>query len=578
MLEESWIKELLIVLATAGVLVPLLGRLRFGAVPAFLVAGVLLGPDGLGRLSADLPWLRWITFTDPERVQSFAELGVLFLLFLIGLEFSVERLWSIRRFVIGAGSSQFVLSAAAIGAATAWITGDRTVALVIGMGLALSSTAIVTQVLIDAHRFATPVGRVSLGVLIFQDLMVVPIVVVVGLLGGEGTAVPGAIIGAVAFAAVTVAAIIFAGRFLVRPLLRLAASAGSRELIVAIALFLVIGTGVLTGAAGLSSALGAFLAGLLLSESEYRHQLEVDIEPFKGLLLGIFFMTVGMSLDVVALARSFVPLAAAVMGVLAAKTIIMAAVGRVLGTGRRTAIEASFLLAGGGEFAFVAFSLARRDGVLDRATAEFAITLTALTMLAIPVLAAIGRRAAERLTARDHRKRHGVDDLEGEEYSDHIIIGGFGRVGETVARVLEAEEIPYVALDVNGERVEERRREGKPVFFGDASRREILEKVGGAHARAFVVTTDKPEAGERMVKTIREAWPGIPIHARALDAEHARRLREIGVTAVVPEALEGSLQLAGRVLGELGLPDESVDVRLAVARAEEVRRLASDRK
>ncbi|HMN87931.1 MAG TPA: cation:proton antiporter, partial [Bauldia sp.] len=300
MFEEGWAREMLVVLATAGIVVPIFSRFRVGVVPGFLIAGILLGPGGLGQLTGDVPWLRYVTFPDPERVSSFAELGVLFLLFLIGLEFSLDRLWSMRRVVLGAGSIQFLVSAAIIVAGAAALGLPFPVALVVGLAFALSSTAIVSELLIGAHRFATPAGRTALGILLFQDLMVVPIVVVVGALGGHEEALPATLLRALGLAVAALAAIIVLGRYLVRPLLKLAADAGSRELVVATALFLAIGTALFTASAGLSAALGAFLAGLLLGESEYRHQIEVDIEPFKGLLLGLFFMTVGMSFDVAA--------------------------------------------------------------------------------------------------------------------------------------------------------------------------------------------------------------------------------------------------------------------------------------
>jgi monovalent cation:H+ antiporter-2, CPA2 family len=344
MLEEGWGRELLIFLGTAGIVVPLVGRLRFGVVPGFLIAGVVLGPGGLGHLAVDLPWLRWITFSDPERVRPFAELGVVFLLFLIGLEFSLDRLWAMRRYVLGVGAIQMVVSAAAIMAGTLVLGVEPSLALVIGLALSLSSTAIVSQVLLDARRFGRPVGRVSLGVLLFQDLMVVPIVIVVELLGGGEIAASGAVLQAVGIAIAAVAGILVAGRYLIRPLLRIAAGTGNRDLVIAIALFLAIGTAVVTAAAGLSPALGAFLAGLLLGESEYRHQLEVDVEPFKGLLLGLFFMTVGMSIDVVALLADPLAHVAAVVALVAVKAVVVFAAARVMRVGYPVSIEAAFLL------------------------------------------------------------------------------------------------------------------------------------------------------------------------------------------------------------------------------------------
>jgi monovalent cation:proton antiporter-2 (CPA2) family protein len=577
MFEEDWARELLIVLATAGVLVPLLARLRVGVVPGFLIAGMLLGPFGLGRFDDELPWLAWVTFTDPEDIEPFAELGVVFLLFVIGLEFSLTRLWTMRRLVFGVGSAQFFFSTAVIAGAVFMLHQGFDDSLVIGLALALSSTAIVTQVLIEAHRFATPVGRLSLGVLIFQDLMVVPIVLIIGLLAGEELAVPRAILRAIVVGAIVLAVIVIAGRYLVRPLLKLAAASNSRELMVAAPLFLAILTAALTEAIGLSSALGAFLAGLLLSESEYRHQLEVDIEPFKGLLLGLFFMTVGMALDLTVIAASPLPFLAALLGLIVVKTAVAFSVARAIAVPTPASMEAAFALAGGGEFALVAFALAQREQLMEPSVHQFVVSVAALSMLTIPVLALIGRRLAAVAARRLAEKNLGVDGVDTDSLADHVVIGGFGRVGQTMARVLDAEQVPYIAVDLDAELVEQQRKAGRPVFYGDACRREILEKVGGEAARTFVITTDDPEAGELMARAILSHWPEATIHARALDSDHARRLAEIGVTNAVPEALEASLQLAGRVLVGIGLPDDAVDARLSVARDAEVRQFSPGR-
>lgn len=578
MIEDGSAKDLLIVLATAGVVVPLFSRFRVGIVPGFLIAGIILGPGGLGRLAVAHPWLQWVTFDDPERVAPLAELGVLFLLFLIGLEFSVDRLWAMRRLVLGLGSLQFVVSAAMIVGAAVLLGAGVSVGLVAGMALALSSTAIVTQVLIEAHRFGTAVGRTALGVLLFQDLMVVPIVIAIDILSGDEPTSTGAIVRAAVLGVVALVSIIVVGRYLVRPLLRHAASAGSRDLVVAVALFLAIGTAVVTASVGLSAALGAFLAGLLLGESEYRHQLEVDIEPFKGLLLGLFFMTVGMSLDLATLVVGPLALVGGVLALFAGKTAIAFVTARIMRVERPVAAEAALLLAGAGEFAFVVFALALREGVIDGATAQFLISLAALSMIAIPVLGALGAWLGRRLVSRRGERDHGVAGVADESYSDHVVIGGFGRVGRTVADLLSSEQIPYVALDLDSRLVAIERRAGRSVYFGDSSRREMLEKVGGASARAFVVTTDEAIASERMVKAILDLWPKAIVHARARDGDHAQRLSAVGVINPIPETLEASLQLAGQVLASLGLPDEVVDARLDAAREAERRRLTSARR
>ena len=572
--EGEWIRELMIVLATAGVVVPLFGRLRFGPVVGFLIAGVILGPGGLGHFSATVPWLGFVTFADAEHVRPFAEMGVIFLLFLIGLEFSLDRLWAMRRTVLGIGPAQVFLSMLLIGITAVWIVGGVAGPVVVAMALALSSTAIASQVMIEQRRFAAPIGRLCIGVLLFQDLMVVPIVIIVGLLGGgEGVAVPFALMRAVGLAIVAVALILTIGRFAVTPLMRMAAATGSRELVVAIALLLLaIGTGLMTEAAGLSAALGAFLAGMLLGDGEFRHQIEVEIEPFKGLLLGLFFMTVGMSFDLVRLSAYLPQLLAAVVALIVFKGIAIYAATRLFRVEPAVAVEAAFVLAGAGEFAFVVFTLARRAGVLAPDFYQFLLSVAALSMLATPLLATVGRRIGMRLAAREDSARHGAGPASAV-VADHIVIGGFGRVGRAVARLLDASGIAYVALDTNAERVALARARGRPVFYGDASRYEILRQVGGAAARAFVVTPDAPVAAERMVRAIRTAWPNVAIYARARDTDHADRLMAAGASSVVPEALEGSLQLGGLVLAGLGLPDDAIDTYLTVQREAEIRRL-----
>jgi CPA2 family monovalent cation:H+ antiporter-2 len=578
MSDEVAIKHVLIFLAAAGVVVPLFSRLRVSVVPGFLIAGVILGPLGLGRLASDYPWLSPFTFTTTENVLAFADLGVLFLLFLIGLEFSLERLWAMRKLVLGLGSLQFIVSTLVIFAGVSILEDSFDIALVVGLALALSSTAIVTQVLIEARRFAAPVGQVSIGVLLFQDLMVVPIVIIVGLIGGGEAALHSALLRAVGLAVAALVIIVVAGRYLVGPLLHLAAKTGSREIVVSIALFLAIGTAVLTNAVGLSPALGAFLAGLLLGETEYRHQIDVDIEPFKGILLGLFFMTVGTSVDVVAIAASPMSYLATLVGLLIVKGIVFYGAARAFGVDSVVSIEAAFVLAGAGEFAFVTFKLASGEQLLDSTEYQFLVTVTALAMLAIPALEVLGRRVATavgRRRAGELTGSVGLEGFDGGSLSGHVVIGGFGRVGRTVARVLDAERIAFVALDLDADLVATHRRAGLPVFYGDASRREILERVDGERARAFVVTTDEPLATERMVKAILTAWPDASIHARALDAEHAEKLADIGVKDVVPEALEGSLILAGRILSDVGMPDDAIDARLDVAREAEIRRLGA---
>ncbi|SDB41529.1 cation:proton antiporter domain-containing protein [Bauldia litoralis] len=577
MFEHESARELLIVLGTAGVVVPLFGKMRFGVVPGFLLAGLLLGPGGLGAFVSQVPWLSYITFSNPERVAPIAELGVIFLLFLIGLEFSFDRLWAMRRYVLGVGSLQVFISAAAILGIALLVGLNLPGALVLGLALALSSTAIVTQVLIEAHRFALPVGRLVLSVLVFQDLMVVPIVIVVGLLGGASAGEADFSFADAGIAVAVVAGIIVFGRIMQRPLLRLTTGTGSRELVVAIGLFMAIGAAVLTAQVGLSPALGAFLAGLLLGETEYRHQIEVDIEPFKGLLLGLFFMTVGMSLNLAAITIGPLAFVAAVVTLVLVKGLVMIAVARAFGVDLSVAIEAGFLLAGAGEFAFVVFTLASQHDLVAPGLLQFLVSVSALSMFVVPFLGKLGQRVGKSLAERRDGRDHGAGVGESEELSDHVIIGGFGRVGEMVARLLTEERIPWVALDLDAAAVSEAHAAGRPVFYGDASRREFLERVGAARARAFVVTTDAPGATEDMVAAIRQSWPKAAIHARARDSAHAEVLIKLGVSAVTPETLEASLQLARGLLMRIGLPEDATDNRLAAMREIEMREIGKGR-
>jgi voltage-gated potassium channel Kch len=327
--------------------------------------------------------------------------------------------------------------------------------------------------------------------------------------------------------------------------------------VMAIALLITIGSALATQAAGLSAALGAFLAGLLLASSEYRHQVEVDIEPFKGLLLGLFFMTVGMTVDLSLVWRDLAAIIAAVAGLVVVKAAIVYGVTRLTGVRHVTAVESAIMLAGAGEFAFVLFTLAQREGLLAAADLRFAGTVVAVSMLLTPVLAAAGRRWSARLAMRD---RNVVDGNLGEVGSleGHVIVGGFGRVGETISRLMEAMSTRYVAVDLDARRVAAARSEGRPVYFGDIGRKELLERLGGDKALGFVITSDVPNETDRTVAMIRSSWPDAKIFARAKDPAHAHRLIAIGATDVVPEAAEGSLQLASHVLTGIGLPDQQV--------------------
>ncbi|MGE3988493.1 cation:proton antiporter [Pseudorhodoplanes sp.] len=569
MLHAEHLKGILIFLVAAGILVPLLHRF-VGTVLAFLLIGLVLGPFGIGYLDDHYPILRYITLEDPKAAEPLAELGVVFLLFLLGMELSLPRLWQLRRYVLGVGLLQVGVCIVVIGTIIRMSGITPPAGLILGMCFALSSTAIVMQLLVEQHRAATPVGRVALSVLLFQDLCVVPVLFTIGILearsAGDKSLFDLLLPFAQAFAAVALIMVI--GRYVVTPLIRSAARTGSRELIMAITLTIVVGISAATGASGLSVALGAFLAGLLLSDSEYRHQIEVDLDPFKGLLLGIFFVTVGMVIDLKVVWQHIGWILLSLIGLVAIKALALYGAARLFRVERPIAAEVALLLAQGGEFAFIVIGLASAKGLLHPELATSAIAVAGLSMMVTPVLAKAARALGERLEPMEHE--HHSPDAGMSEMRDHVIIGGFGRVGQTVARVLDTENVPWIAFDTNGALVTEHREKDRPVYFGDASRHEILHHAGVRKARAFIVTLGSADATERMVMEITKLRPKACVLARAKDSEHATRLTKLGATDAIPEAVEASLQLAGRLLENLDFPEDVADRRIADIRNLEV--------
>jgi len=575
MQHGPWLKDFLVFLVAAGLIVPLFHRARIGAVLGFLLIGVMVGPYGLGRLADDYPWILYLTIEDRARVAPFAELGVMFLLFLVGLDLSMARLWTLRRFVLGVGGIQFAASALAIAAVLAAIGIEGAAAIVLGLCLAMSSTAVVMQLLEEQGRTATPLGQLALAVLLFQDLMVAPVLFGTEMVGRGG---PGALLGlggALLPAALAVIAIAGAGYYLLRPLFRVAGHTGSRELIMAMALLIVVALAGTTEHLGLSAALGAFLAGVLLSGTEYRHQIEIDLGPVKGLLLGLFFITVGMTIDVHAAWNHIGPILIAVAALVALKAVILYGACALWRVATPVGIEAALLLAQAGEFGFIVIALAGAGGLLPAQLAQFATVVVGISMVATPIGAVLARWIGQSMqSAADGAHAHGIGHaFDACELSYHVVIGGYGRVGQTIARLLDAENVPFVALDTDARLVAEERKRGRNVYYGDASRSELLKRVGVGRARAFVVTVNAPHAAESMVAAVRRERPGALVFARAKDADHAARLLALGAVGVIPEAAEASLQLGGRVLEALGLPDEAVAQRLGAARQDELGRL-----
>jgi CPA2 family monovalent cation:H+ antiporter-2 len=584
-----FLREILLFLALAGVMIPLLERYRVNQVVGFLAAGALLGPFGLGLWAGQLPWLATLTFPKHEGVAVLSELGVLFLMFMIGLELSAERLWSLRRWVFGAGTAQLLASAAAIGG-LAWAFGNSwQVAAVLGLVLALSSTAVCMQLLAERRALGTPLGQGCFSVLMMQDLAVVPLLVMVGALGDAHRAAGaqadaletlgatgGELAWALAKGAVAVGAIFWAGRKAVRPLFRELSRGRRPDVFVALVLLSTLSIAGLTALAGLSMALGALLAGLLLSETEFRHEIEVTIEPFRGLLMGLFFMSVGMGIDLREVARAPLLLPLSVFGLFAIKAGVLWVVFRAGGLTAGRALQGGMLLGQGGEFAFIVVGVALAEGLLTPAVGQFMLLVVGLSLVATPFAARLGETLGERI---DRVSRSGAradepprDDAAAAPMRGHVLIAGYGRIGEAIGRLLSAQGIGWVALETYASRVAHARSRDAPVWFGDATRGELLARVHAAHAAAIVLTMDQPAAALHALRAVRRDCPGVPVVARSRDESHAAMLRDEGAAVVIPETLEAALQISAVVLQHAGLPEAAA---AAAVDAERERRIGA---
>jgi CPA2 family monovalent cation:H+ antiporter-2 len=567
-LDISLYKEALVVLGAAGVVIPLFHRLRVSSVLGFMLVGIVVGPFGIASLAPRLPWLSAITIGDPDSIRPIADLGVVLLLFMIGLELSFERLWLMRRLVFGLGCLQVVLSASVLAAAALALGYGWNSAVVIGLALAMSSTAVAIQVLAEEKRLNTATGRTAFAVLLFQDLAVVPVLFAVGALGSAAHAASAMDIGfAIGQAVLAVAAIVALGRLVLRPLFRSVARTRSAELFVAACLLVVIACGMVTAAAGLSMALGALIGGMLLAVTEYRRQVEVTIEPFKGLFVGVFLISIGMSLDIRTMAAHPLLVFGGAGAMVLLKLAIVAPLARGFGLTWVSGLQTGLLLGPGGEFGFVIVSVAVGAHLLAPDAASEVLFVTALTMATIPLLSALGNRLAPHLapaTAID-------PDLLLPETADtlpRVIVAGFGRVGQTVAAMLERHKVPYVAVDSNPRRVAAQRKQGKPVYFGDMTQIALLRRVHVDTARALVVTLDDTVAADALVAGARAERADLLIVARARDGAHAARLYRAGASDAVPETIEASLQLSEAVLVDVGVAMGPVIASIHEKRAE----------
>jgi CPA2 family monovalent cation:H+ antiporter-2 len=544
--------DALVLLGTAGIVIPLARRFGLNPVLGYLGAGAILGPLGLGSFIQSFPILYWFTVVDAKNVSGFADLGIVFLLFLIGMELSYDRLRAMRRLIVGLGGSQIVLSAAVIGGMAAFAGAQPTVALILGACLALSSTAIVLEVLSRQGRLNTSAGRASFATLLAQDLAVAPILLFISISGiSENGSVLASLALALTNTAIALGVIVIVGRVVMRPLFRLVASAGMNELFVATTLFVIVATGVAAAAAGISMALGAFVAGLLLAETEFRKAIETAIDPFKGLLLGLFFFTVGMNIDFRELARDPVWLIGGSVALIAVKSGILIVLARLFRLSWPAALEVGLLLGPGGEFAFVAIGMAATFGLIDPKISSFTVALTSLTMMLIPALSHIARRLAPMV--RDDKPLDPELAVAPSGGSGHAIVIGHGRVGQVVCAMLDHHQFKYVAVDNDASAVPEQRRQGRTVYYGDATNPEFLKSCGLMEAAAVIVTIGEAKGIDEIVAQVRALRADMPVVSRARDADHARHLYAIGVTDAVPETIEASLLLSEAALIGLGV-------------------------
>ncbi|MCC8428525.1 cation:proton antiporter [Reyranella aquatilis] len=546
-------KDALIVLGTAAVVAPVVHRLKISPVLGFMVVGAALGPYGLGRLADFSRAIDWLTVTGERQIAFIADLGIVFLLFFIGLELSMRRMITMRRLVFGLGGLQVVLSAVVISLALYWLGQPAAAALIIGTCLALSSTAIVMELLSGQRRMMSTTGRTSFAILLAQDLAVVPLLFLISALGGhsEGSVIQGVIV-AVVEAVLAVAVIAVVGRVVLKPLFRLAASTDNPEFFMAATLLIAVGSGVIAAMAGLSMALGAFIAGLLLAETEYRRAVEAMIDPFRGLLLGVFFFSVGMHIDLSFIWREPLLVIGGFIAMMAAKTVLLLPLCRFFGVPWAASVETSLLLAPGGEFAFIGIGLATQFSLVQPGVAAGVLAVVSLTMGTLPFVSLFARRAARRV-AKQVTGEAPATPLPPADHEKRVIVVGHGRVGQLVCDLLDKHQISYIAADHDAVRVERWRKLGRPIYFGDASNSLFLQRCGIDEATGVIVTIDTA-AVDDVVRAVRARRPDVMIVARAHDAQHARHLYTLAVTDTVPETIEASLQLAESALVGLGVP------------------------
>lgn len=532
--SSHYLIDILALLLATVVVVPIFHAIRLGAILGYLTAGAILGPWGLEII------------TEVDEIRHLAEFGVIFLLFVLGIELKPDKLWQMRKLVLGLGSGQLLITAGILYGVSIWFGTSNHEAIIIGFGLALSSTAFCLNLLAERGGISTTMGRMSFSILLLQDLAVVPLLALVSMFaGGEVKATESGI--NILYALSAIIALLLVGRYLLNPILGKIVASQDPEVFIAVAVLLVLGVAWIMELVGLSMALGAFLAGLMLAESHYRYQIEADILPFRGILLGLFFMTVGMGIDFGLLWNNLQNIIALTLGLMLIKATVIYSLVRMNGIRHNIALQAATLLSQSGEFGFVMFGFATVSGVLDVKYSQILIIVIALSMILTPFIVIITNLLLEKFykpeTNDDDSSNEYVDDSE-----EHVILAGFGRVGARIGAILSAANVPYIAIDMNETRVKTARAQGFPVFYGDACNIKVLRSVGADHAKMIVISLDDPNNVNRMIPLMRQYFPDMPIHARAMDRQHCADLISQGVTTTVSETLETSLRLSEEVL------------------------------
>ena len=535
------LQDALVILGAAGIVIPTFARFKITPVIGFILVGMIAGPSGLGALTGEHPWLNAITINDRNAIEPFAEFGIILLLFAIGLELSFRRLVAMRKSVFGVGAAELLGNAALIGAGLMVMGNSLNAAALLGLALAMSSTALVLPI----SGTNSPVGRAAFSMLLFEDLALVPLLFLFASLGGSGDV--SHLLDVAWKAVLLIAGMLVAGRFLLPPLFAQAARTKSPELFQAVALLTVILASLATRAIGLSPIIGALIAGVLIAETEYRNEVEVITAPLRGLALGVFLITIGMSLDLVSLLKNWPQILVALMLVLLAKTIVTGLLLRMAGSRPGVAAETGLLMASPSETTLILLGTGAAAGLINPSAASFWLVVTALGLTITPLLAKLGRLAARRV------------DRDSAEVADHgaaagkTVIFGFGRVGRMVADMLREHQKPYLAVESDIDSVLAARAEDYDVLFGDVAHMAVVQRLSIGEASAIVLTMDDPVLVVRLARTLREEYPDLPIVARARDTDHAARLYRAGVTDAVPETLESSLQLSEAVLVDIGL-------------------------